>query len=66
MDRLRTLSTMGLVLGKKIEVLTMNEAGECTIRIGSVEQRLDAELAAGIRIEPTPTESARDVDPDKG
>jgi len=44
----------------------MNEAGACTIRIGSVEQSLDAELAAGIRIEPTPTESARDVDPDKG
>jgi DtxR family Mn-dependent transcriptional regulator len=65
-DRLRTLSTMGLLLGTKIEVLTMNEAGACTIRIGSVKHSLDAELAAGIRVEPTPTESARDVDPNKG
>lgn len=65
-DRLRTLSSMGLLLGTKIDVLTMDESGACTIRIGSVKHSLNAGLAAGIRVEPTPTERSRNVDPDNG
>jgi len=63
-DRLRTLSTIGLLLDTRIDVLTMNEDGICTIRIGSTEHSLDAEFAAGIHVEVTPMEKPRDVDPD--
>ncbi len=65
-DRLRTLSTIGLLLGTRIDVLTMSETGACTIRIGDVEHSLEADIAAGIRIELTPTENLDDVDADKG
>lgn len=65
-DRLRTLSTMGLLLGTRIDVLAVDEAGACSIRIGAVKYSLDADLAAAIHVEPTSTERSRDVDPDKG
>ncbi|TFG66885.1 MAG: metal-dependent transcriptional regulator [Gemmatimonadales bacterium] len=64
-DRLRTLSTIGLLLGTRIDVLAISEAGACTLRIGTAEHCLDANLAAGIQVEPTPTEKQRNVDPDK-
>lgn len=65
-DQLRALSAIGLLLGTKIELIATDKAGACRIRIGAREHRLDAVLAALIRVEPTPTERSRNANPDKG
>jgi DtxR family transcriptional regulator, Mn-dependent transcriptional regulator len=65
-DQLRALSAIGLVLGTNVELLASDETGACQIRIGAREHRLDAVLAALIRVELTPTERSRNAKPDKG
>ncbi|MDH3296932.1 MAG: metal-dependent transcriptional regulator [Gemmatimonadota bacterium] len=55
-DRLRRLSAMGLSLDTSMELLTVDEAGDCRIRIDGVEHDLESDLAADIYVEPIPLE----------
>lgn len=64
--RLRRLSAMGLLLGTTIDLVRMAESGECRIRIGTREHRLDTDLAADIYVEPIDTERSRNAEPDQG
>jgi len=64
--RLRRLSAMGLLLGTRIDLLRISEAGECRIRIGTQEHDLDTDLAANIHVEPIDTERSRNAEPNQG
>ena len=59
-DRLRRLSAIGLLLGTRFDLLTVAETGVIRIRIGSDEHDLEPSVAAGIHVEPVPTERASD------
>jgi Fe2+ transport system protein FeoA len=51
-DRLRTLSSLGLLLGTEVEVV--EAAGDrCRIRVGEVVHELGPELAADVLVEPS-------------
>lgn len=59
-DRLRRLSAIGLLLGTRFDVLAVAETGVIRVRIGSEEHDLEPTVAAGIHVEPVPTERASD------